>query len=502
MPEVKRNAQGQVMYEPDGPVLAAFLMDNARVSVCQGPVGSGKSKACNMKLYRLAMQQKPNRSNVRKTRWAVVRNTYGELKNTTIRTWLDTFPEEMYGRFKWSPPYHHVIRVANVEIEVDFLAMDREDEIKKLRSGEYTGFYVNEIQYIHKAVFDEMTSRTGRYPPVKDGGATWHGIIADANAPEEDHWLAIMTNQVEMPRGMSEEEVKSLTWPHQWKHFMQPSGMLEDRDHEGRVIGYRVNPHAENLKWLPENYYSEMIRGKTRGWIDSHVMNRVTVELDGNPVWKNFTAEAHLAAEVLKPMPNSEIHVGLDFGRQPAAILGQEVDGRVIVIDEVIGQDESAAVFAPKVKAHLSQHYPGMTIRFHGDPKGQDKPQSDERTAYDVWASYGMQVKPAPVKGNNIKTRIDAVDYLLTQTVGGKAKFLLSPICRTLRMACQGKYHYAKNDMNKVEPVKDRFSNPADALQYMVLGMGYGRTMAGFVAAAAARPVVNQRRFGVGRRVF
>ena len=35
--------------------------------------------------------------------------------------------------------------------QVDFLALDDQTDVQKLRSGEYTAFYVNELQYLIKA---------------------------------------------------------------------------------------------------------------------------------------------------------------------------------------------------------------------------------------------------------------------------------------------------------------------------------------------------------------
>ncbi len=46
-------------YKPDGPVLEAFFWDNSPVTIIQGPIGSGTSTCCMMKMWRLANEQKP-----------------------------------------------------------------------------------------------------------------------------------------------------------------------------------------------------------------------------------------------------------------------------------------------------------------------------------------------------------------------------------------------------------------------------------------------------------
>ena len=55
---------------------------------------------------------------------------------------------------------------------------------------ELTGVWINEAREIPKSIIDACTMRVGRYPSMREGGASWSGVIADTNAPEEDHWWA------------------------------------------------------------------------------------------------------------------------------------------------------------------------------------------------------------------------------------------------------------------------------------------------------------------------
>jgi len=98
----------QLNYIPPGKVAKTFMKDTAFVRGLRGPVGSGKSVTCCMEIMRKAVAQKPNSANIRKSRWAVIRNTNPQLKTTTIKTWRDWFSDDL-GKFVWSPPYtHHV----------------------------------------------------------------------------------------------------------------------------------------------------------------------------------------------------------------------------------------------------------------------------------------------------------------------------------------------------------------------------------------------------------
>lgn len=505
LPKIQTDANGRKIYRPDGEVLRQFLRCRKHVSVVRGSIGSGTSTACIMKMWMISCEQKPNSDGVRKTRWAVCRNTFPDLKNTTVKTWLDWFPEELYGRFYWDRPFRHVIRIGDVDMEIIFLALDTEDDVRKLRSFEFTGIWFNELEFIEKAILDEAESRTGRYPAVKDGGATWDGVIADMNAPREDHFIPLMMGEVPIPDDWTEEERLAYQKPDNWGYHVQPPAMLEVKNASGQLVGYRMNPLAENTKWLKPGYYAEKVKGKTKQWIDSRVLNKITVYVDGKAVWEQFSDDAHVSKEPLEPIPGWPVYVGLDFGRNPACIVGQLVNNRWIIFAERAARGVGASIFAPLVKQLLDQRlgewqptsrhsgFQGYQVEFFGDPKGEDGTQSDETTAYDVFRNFGMPVRPAPVKNNHIQTRIEAVEYAMITMVNGHPRFLVCGTnCRTLKVACAGGYHFKRikgTARHDEKPFKDRYSDVADACQYMVLGAGEGRAVTGGTHAGRKGPV-------------
>jgi hypothetical protein len=410
---------------------------------------------------------------------------------------LEWFPVEDYGRFFWDRPCRHEIRIGDVELDVIFLSLDEEADVSKCRSMEFTGAWFNELEYMRKLLFDEVESRTGRFPSVKDGGATWEGVIADMNAPDETHWLPKMTGEVQPDADDDEEEVKKAGLPPNWAYFVQPPALLEIRGESGRsVVGYKLNPAAENVRWLRHGFYDEKCQGKTKAWIDSRLRNQITFVIDGSPVFKSFNPDTHIASEVLKINPEYDVVVGLDFGRQrPAAVCGQVIDGRIYIQYEFRRYGMSATGFAPEFKRFLERTYSGCRYRIFGDPKGQDRGQADERTSYDIFKFNGLMVVPAPVKQNAWKTRVAVVEFVLNDGPGGRPRFQMSPAnCPTLKAAMCGRYHIKKNAMGDPEPEKDKYSDVADALQYLLLGIGEGRTMIGLEPATELRPMRVLRR--------
>lgn len=506
MAGIETDEAGRRIYEPDGAVLAAYLEDRAHVSVIRGPIGSGSSTASCMKIYMTAMEMPPWASDgIRRSRWAVVRNTYPELTLSTLKTWLYWFPEEPYGRLIRSRPMVQTIRVGNLELEVWFLALDGPEDVQKLRSVEFTGIFFNELEFSQYEIFKEARSRTSRYPPKVEVERFWYGVIGDMNAPPEDHWVPRMTGESSYPEETPEADL--VYWPTEtalrcepclsfdrsrWSYFVQPPALIEEfaSDGSGAVIGYRVNPKAENLRWLADGYYEGLARGSDKAFIDSRLMNRIRFIIDGEPVWKNFREEVHCSKVDLVPVKGHPVIVSLDFGRaRPAALFAQEIGNRVFCQRELRGYNESSTVFAPKVKRFLEQNYAGFHVKFTGDPKGQDKGQQDERTAYDVFRSLGMPVTPAPVKNNHLQTRLSAVDSIMTTMERGFPRLLISPRCTTLRAACAGRYRIKKDADGEPEPIKDKWSDIADCLQYLCLYLGEGRRMIGLDVAQKAGAV-------------
>lgn len=175
--------------------MALFHASEAFVRGVRGPIGTGKSVGMCVEIMSRAVRQKAH-NGIRKSRWAAIRNTYGELKTTTIRTWQDWFPDEM-APIKWDTPIvsrsqFDLGEGTSVDLEVLFISLDRPDDVKKLKSLELTGVWINEASELPKAILDMATGRVGRYPSARDGGASWSGIIMDTNCPDDDHWYYTM----------------------------------------------------------------------------------------------------------------------------------------------------------------------------------------------------------------------------------------------------------------------------------------------------------------------
>lgn len=465
------------------PTLRKFHNSKAFVRGVRGPIGSGKSVGMCIEIFTRLNRQKPDKTGKRKSRWAIIRNTYPELETTTLKTWLDWFPEEIFGKVSRRVPICHYFQYNDIDAEIYFLALDRAEDVKKLLSLELTGVFVNEARELSLKIVQTAGDRVGRYPsqrsrpeeiPPKDW-PTWYGVIMDTNSPDEDHWWAAMAGDAELPEDM--------TIPENWEFFSQPPAAFEEKT--GSRTTWRLNPNAENLENLPQDYYKNLISGKSQMHVRVYVGNKYGSLQDGKVVYPEFSEDTHLAKAELKHIPGRAIHVGLDFGQTPAASFHQQDHfGQLQDLHELVTENVGAQRFAALLKAEISNKFPGVPMEnftFWGDPSGDFLQSGSDQTYFQVLDGAGIKVLPAPTQNPN--TRIEAGREPLEQMLpGGKPAYLLSPNCKVLKKGFVSGYQYPKigttgSVRHGEKPAKNKYSHVHEARQYALCGMGYARKL-------------------------
>lgn len=371
------------------------------------------------------------------------------------------------------------------------MALEGPEDIRKLRSLELTGAYDNEVQYRELEIFAEILGRTNRYPRYdpENGypGATWSGIIADMNAPEETHWVPIMRGDVPVPEWVPADEAVKYESAGDWRFFVQPAGLREVVDATGRVVGYRENPRAENRKFLKDpEFYMHLREGKTKSWIDANIMNRPALERAGNPVYPGFSRLHHVASEPLTAFEGAPLYLGLDYGRTPACVFAQRIRDRWFVLHELYMEDVGATTFAPAVKREISQYFPWVAVpdsleampklKCWGDPAGGFRGQTNEVTPRQVFNMNGLPVMDA-VGALHHSVRKEPMERLISSFShhGDGPRLLIDPSCRMLIGGLQGGYHWRQprglrmgQQASRDEPEKNKYSHVVEALEYLI----------------------------------
>ncbi len=462
-----------LLWMPPGPVAARFMASSARVQVLNGPVGSGKTTANLMKGVKLGQLQRPStrdtmvnahgeRVPVRKTRGCVVRDTYRQLWKTTLPSWWKRVPREV-GKFVGSenaPASHSVQFMCRdgtvADLQVDFVAIGENAVEDVLRGYEPTWFYLNEMDLLSQDVLAYARTRTGRYPDMAEGGPSWHGVLADCNAPEFGNWLY----QDMFTKGPDTLAAMDTAL------FVQPGGL---------------DPGAENTANLPEGYYENMIAGAPDWLVQRMVHNKSGYSRAGRPCYPEFVDLKHVAPRKLRPVQGRPLIVGLDAGLNPAAVFAQHMpNGQWRVYRELIGEPGTGPKrFGRDLGRALKEHFEGIkTIIGYADPSaayGADKKDGEQDWIEIVAREAEIRIRAAPT--NRLIPRLEAVRLPLTRLIDGEPGFLLDPEhCVVVREGFASGYRFRKMNVQEErytdEPDKNAYSHPHDALQYALSGGG------------------------------
>jgi hypothetical protein len=399
------------------------------------------------------------------------------LLSTTIKTFQQWIPPAACP-ITFTSPITGMLRAqlpdrSRVEAEFLFLALDlEEDAVARLKSLELTGAFVNEASEIRYAAIELLTTRVGRYPSPKQGGATWKGIVMDTNPVDDTHWWYRLA-EVEKPKG--------------YRFWCQPPGVVRmpgksDKDpplyvpNDG-TLGF---PKAENVQNLPDgfDYYMRAVQGKSEEWIKVFLMGQYGSVFSGKAVYAEYSDKLHVAEKPLEPYRGLPLILGFDFGLTPScAIIQQTPRGQVRILAERTSSDMGIERFLDDIIRPLLQlKYDGMKIYCVGDPAGGQRSQTNEITVFQQMEAQGFRCEPAAT--NDFQMRRDAVAWFLGKLVDGNPGFIMDPECKTLRAGFLGKYHYRKfkteSEKYAETPDKNEYSHLHDALQYACL---YVRTV-------------------------
>jgi len=431
-----------------------LMQSTAFVRAIMGPFGSGKSVGCTMDLLRQAVNQPPDDSSKRRSRFVVVRNTYRQLSDTTIKTVHDWIPPGVAGKWLKSDKTF-LLNFGDVESEWIFRALDDPDDVANMMSLEVTSAWVNEYRSIDAEVFAAILGRVGRFPKKKFV-PPWYGVIMDSNPPDEETFFHTLFEE-ELPPEMQQYAslMESVGRP-LLELFKQPSGLSEE---------------AENVENLPDHYYETiLVGGRDEDYIRKHVHGEYGRALGGQPVFPDFLTSHHVSRTPLMPNTSEPMGMGVDFGLTPAVVFFQQIHGRWFVFKEIIAQEPIGfeQFLDTRVVPMVARWFPDHTeFSVWADPAGTQRSQADEKTCFQILKKFQFTPRPGP---KDLTTRIASVTRALTRTVSGLPGIVFDPACHMLIAGLRGKYKYRlrKNEAQEWDPVplKNKWSHIADALQY------------------------------------
>ncbi len=429
-----------------------------------GPVGSGKTVACIMEILRRAKIQDKAPDGYRYTRFAVVRQTLKQLKDTVLHDceqWLGRI-----GRWRVSESTFH-IEFDDVKSELIFIPLENAEDRARLLSMQLTGAWLSECIEMDLDVLGPIGDRLGRYPSGSRGLPSWHGWFADTNFPQEmSPWHTFMENH---PAGV--------------QIFKQPSGLSPYAENLNNI-----GPQTKDTIQLPVDHPARLKQGRRyyeriveqHGEDSEHVNRYVKAQYGNDPsgeaVFRStFKSDFHIVDDT-QIIPGYPLLVGQDFGRNPWSLICQmDHMGRLLVHQEVPGTNVGLEKHVNQSlrPVLLSGKYLGYRVALVGDPSGVAKGSVSEESCFDALARLGLPAFPAPT--NDIEPRLRAVEALLGQQTNGGPSLMISRTgCPFLCRAMSGGYRFTKMKTGALRTVpekndKEGFSHVADDLQYVAL---------------------------------
>lgn len=467
------------------PVLLELAKDPSYVKMVIGPAGSAKTSGLFALTLYLALQQFPGNDGVRRTRVAVIRQSYQQLsKNTvnTIRTILGGLVSVSDGK----PPTAHakfpLADGTSVELDFVFYALESPGAANDALGAEFTIAVFDEVSSMaDEDLVTTFISRLGRYPSPAYGQRNDAIVCAlgATNGPLKAHWL------YQWSQGLRNDlfaMISKRIGRNYFKLFRQPPALILNPDGT-----YDPNPAAENIDHLPGGhsyYYSMLTRPKKD--IQAYVLGEFADLSAGKVVYTAFRTDFHVIpqAKFLAQWGKTGV-IGLtfDFGRTPVCLCWKDLPGGgIVVFDEFTAADVSIdTMWQNVVRPALLERYPrcvaGRSGFTTGDPSGFDISQVVELSPYQVLQQHGLDIEfPGGERKDKLEPRIEAVRQRLTRLDGveGNPMLQVTDNCVQLIEALSSTYIYkeirgSKGAVSDV-PCKDHFaSDLANALEYLCL---------------------------------
>lgn len=233
-------------------------------------------------------------------------------------------------------------------------------------------------------------------------------------------------------------------------------------------VHYTADPKKRDPQWQQE----ARMATTTQDWAMEMEIDFSTVK--GVAWYPEFNPEIHVARTPLQPIPNRAIITGFDYGLTPATIFVQTTpNGQIMVHYPELQSWESGMVkHANLVKQAMATYFPGYTFTHYGDPAGNQRAQTNERTCVQLLREdYGIIVRNGPVVFNQ---RDMPIRKALSTLVEGKPQLVIDPRNKWLIEALKGGYQRMEVNGEVLDKLNDnKYTHIVDALGYAVSMIQY-----------------------------
>lgn len=426
------------------PMQQAFITSKAEADLFACRMGEGKSAALAWCPF-YHTQQNPGAT------WAIIRDTWENLRDTTLQEFFTWFPDGVAGQFtkstktwNWNP------EAVGFPGRIYWLGMDEEADAAKLQSRELAGLGFDEPAPaamsggISEFIFDAGLTR------LRQKGMKWYSCKLAENNPDEGHW----THRRFVEPGWSGDPLVKLP-PMQEKGF-----------------NFFQTTVPENLKNLPDGYYEIMARRyEEAGRLDLKARfadGEFGFQQPGISVTPEFNRKIHVSPSLA--VLDSPIILLWDFGLNPTCLITQISPMTNWLFHEAYVGDGIGTfeLIEDIIKGRIEERFKGLPIAHCGDPQGKQREQSsvDQTAVKVIKKELGGRWFPGPREWPD---RRDAAKRCLGLLRNGKGLIQIDEKrAKPLWHALRGGWHYQRHSNGTISnlPRKDIHSHPGDAFGY------------------------------------
>jgi PBSX family phage terminase large subunit len=402
-------------YQPNSQSAIRFHSSSARVIVCVGGMGSGKSTAVVKEIELSACQWKSMPIGLyRKTMPALRDSTlheFREMSDSSLGDWRAREDKYLYKNGSF----------------VNFRGLD---DPNKAKSTEYAMIVMEEAEEFSFEDFRRLNER------VRKKGDWPLRIILVLNPVDEDHWI--------------------------YKEF------VENKDHWEAQGGLDVIHWStrDNMANLPDGYIEQVSVGMSEEEIARYIDGQWGTIVRGEAVYKKIiNPDIHLRKVDL--YPGQLLLRGWDFGFNHPAVSFRVVDelGRMNCKYAIMGDKIHLEDFIPTVLTATTKLFGvDLVIKDFGDPRGHDNSPNGKETCFDILKDFGVNAIGERGSRNYVEEGIKQVKKELGTLIQGVPKLTIDPNCSLLRAGFFGRY--VRGDDGK--PKKDGYyEHVMDADRYI-----------------------------------
>ena len=421
------------------PQQGKFHRSQAKYRCYLGGLGAGKTRAGSEEA-KLLLLENPG------IVLLVARQTYPELRDTTMRTFFDTLPQELIK--SWNKAENHLVLVNGSEVLFRSL-----DDPMKLKSLEIGGFWIDEASEVSEDIFLTLQ---GRLRQRKEGVKRICGYLT-TNPPNVGHWIQKYFIDIGLP---TYDLIKATTY--------------------------------ENGVNLPDGYIEDLEKNYPSSWIKKYLYGEFGFTSAGKPVYPMFMESLHVRdlsnywrkRDGSGRLPQLMIYRGTDFGFNFPATVFTAVDskGRWLWLYEFMGKEITVNVLAEKIHFISNNEFPNSQFMDYCDPAGNQVSDKSEKTSIDILRANRI----FPIcRFSTPLQRSETIARLLTKTVDGLPALMIDKNCKICIDAMSGGYHFKKPVNN--EKFQQDIIEKDGFYEHIMDAVGY-------IAANLFAPAIGQER--------